>query len=126
MTTMLERMRARVQERSPQFEKDFSIYAFWNLKFGGSSTLRLLPFNDPYTGGFWTEKVMLPMQFTDPNDPTHTFNAGVKGKKAAGKKLWENRDKLIGLEATVQYQNMTPDGACRFGQVYTIHFTERW
>ncbi len=70
MTTMLERMRARVQERSPQFEKDFSIYAFWNLKFGGSSTLRLLPFNDPYTGGFWTEKVMLPMQFTDPNDPT--------------------------------------------------------
>ena len=70
MSTMLERMRARVQERSPQFEKDYSIYAFWNLKFGGSSTLRLLPFNDPYTGGFWTEKVMLPMQFTDPNDPT--------------------------------------------------------
>jgi hypothetical protein len=66
---MLERMRARVQERSPQFEKDYSIYAFWNLKFGGSSTFRLLPFNDPYTGGFWTEKVMLPMQFTDPNDP---------------------------------------------------------
>jgi hypothetical protein len=69
MTTMLERMRARVQERAPQFEKDYSIYAFWNLKFGGSSTLRLLPFNDPYTGGFWTEKVMLPMQFTDHNDP---------------------------------------------------------
>lgn len=70
MTTMLERMRKRVQERTPQFEKDYSVYAFWNLKFGGSSTFRLLPFNDPYTGGFWTEKVMLPMQFTDANDPT--------------------------------------------------------
>ena len=70
MSTMLERMRARVQERAPQFEKDYSIYAFWNLKFGGSSTFRLLPFSDPYTGGFWAEKVMLPMQFTDANDPS--------------------------------------------------------
>lgn len=70
MTTMIERMRKRVQEKAPQFEKDYSIYAFWNLKFGGSSTFRLLPFNDPYTGGFWAEKVMLPMQFTDANDPT--------------------------------------------------------
>lgn len=70
MTTMLERMRKRVNERAPQFEKDYSIYAFWNLKFGGSSTLRLLPFNDPHTGGFWAEKVLLPMQFTDANDPT--------------------------------------------------------
>jgi len=67
---MLERMRERVNERAPQFTTDYSIYAFWNLKFGGSSTLRLLPFNDPYTGGFWAEKVTLPMQFTDANDPT--------------------------------------------------------
>jgi len=70
MTSMLERMRERVKARAPQFEKDYSVYAFWNLKFGGSSTLRLLPFNDPYTGAFWAEKVMLPMQFSDPDDPT--------------------------------------------------------
>lgn len=69
MSTMLERMRKRVQERNPGFAKDYSIYAFWNLKFGGSSTFRLLPFSDPISGGFWTEKVLLPMQFTDPNDP---------------------------------------------------------
>ena len=59
-------------------------------------------------------------------NPTHTFDAGVKGKKAAGKKLWENRDKLPGLKATVRYQNMTTDGAARFGVVYTIHYTDRW
>lgn len=63
---------------------------------------------------------------TDPNDPTHTFDAGVKGNRSAGKQLWKQRDKLIGLEATVRYQNMTTDGAARFGVVYTIHWTERW
>ena len=70
MSTMLQRMKERVQARTPQFERDYSIHAFWNLKFGSSSTFRLLPFNDPFSQGFWTEKVMLPMQFTDPNDPT--------------------------------------------------------
>jgi hypothetical protein len=67
---MLERMKERVQARAPQFEKDYSVYAFWNLKYGASSTLRLLPFNDIHTGAFWSEKVLLPMQFSDPNDPT--------------------------------------------------------
>lgn len=70
MTSMLERMRARVKERQPTFERDYSIYPFWNLKFGGSSTLRLLPYSDAYTGAFWAEKVLLPMQFSDADDPT--------------------------------------------------------
>jgi len=69
MSTMLERMRERVKQRTPQFEKDYSIYPFWNLKFGASSTLRFLPYNDAYTGAFWAERVLLPMQFTDPDDP---------------------------------------------------------
>jgi hypothetical protein len=70
MTSMLERMRARVKERQPTFERDYSIYPFWNLKFGGSSTLRLLPYSDEFTGAFWAEKVLLPMQFSDADDPT--------------------------------------------------------
>ena len=73
MSTMLERMRARLKERTPTFEKDLSIYPFWNMKFGATSTLRLLPYNDPYSGLFWAEKVMLPMQFTDPDDPAKVF-----------------------------------------------------
>lgn len=70
-------------------------------------------------------KFMRPLG-TDPLDPTHTFDAGVKGKKAAGKELWRIRETLPGLKATVRYQNMTTDGAARFGVVYTIHYTERW
>ncbi len=70
-------------------------------------------------------KFMRPLG-TDPLDPTHTFDAGVKGKKAAGKELWRIRESLPGLSATLHYQNVTPDGACRFAQVYIIHYTERW
>ena len=70
MSTMLEKMKERVKARTPQFEKDYSIYPFWNLKYGSSSTLRLLPYNDTYTGAFWAERVLLPMQFTDPDDPS--------------------------------------------------------
>ena len=70
MSTMLERMRARVNERQPNRGGDNSIYPFWNLKFGASSTMRFLPYNDPITGAFWAERVLLPMQFTDPEDET--------------------------------------------------------
>ena len=68
MSTMLERMRSRVKERQNTFERDYSVYAFWNMKFGASSTLRLLPWSNPSTEMFWAERVMLPMQFTDPDD----------------------------------------------------------
>lgn len=69
MTTMLERMRAKVAERQKTFERDYSIYTHWSLKFGASSTLRFLPYTDTYTEMFYAEKVMLPMQFTDAEDP---------------------------------------------------------
>ena len=68
MSTMLERMRARIKERTPTYERDYSIFTHWKMKFGASSTLRFLPYNDAYTGAFWAEKVMLPMQFADPED----------------------------------------------------------
>ncbi len=68
MSSMIERMRARVKERQPTFERDYSVYPFWNLKFGASATLRLLPYNDSYTGAFWSEKITLPMTFTDPDN----------------------------------------------------------
>ena len=68
MSSMIERMRARVKERQPTFERDYSVYPFWNLKFGASATLRLLPYNDAYTGAFWSEKVTLPMTFNDPDN----------------------------------------------------------
>lgn len=70
MSTMLEQMKKRMEERKPSFEKDLSVFPFWNLKLGATSTVRLLPYNDPYTEAFWAEKMMVPMAFTDPADDT--------------------------------------------------------
>jgi hypothetical protein len=70
MSTMLERMRQRNQARQVTYERDYSIYPFWNIKVGSSSSLRLLPWNEPNTGMFWAERVLLPMQFSDASDPT--------------------------------------------------------
>lgn len=43
-----------------------------------------------------------------------TFGAGIKGGVAFNKKLWDERDELVGQMATIAYQNLTPDGVPRF------------
>lgn len=77
-SNMLDAMRQRMKDRQPQRGGgDNSIFLFWKLQFGKSSTLRLLPFNDEFTGGFWTERITLPMTFVDPEDESKFvyFNA---------------------------------------------------
>ena len=48
------------------------------------------------------------------------FNSNVKGSFEFITELWKNRKKLIGKEATVRFQNYTPDGIPRFPYVIAI------
>jgi len=69
----IEKIRANLAQRKGSYERDNSVFPFWNLAFNSSATLRLLPYNDPTTGNFWTEKVMVPMMFVDPDDEGKTI-----------------------------------------------------
>lgn len=69
----IETIRANLAQRKGSYERDNSVFPFWNLAFNSSATLRLLPYNDPTTGNFWTEKVMVPMMFVDPDDEQKTI-----------------------------------------------------
>ncbi len=69
----MDKIRANIAQRKGSFERDNSVFTFWNLGFNSSATLRLLPYNDPTTGNFWTEKVMVPMMFVDPDDEQKTI-----------------------------------------------------
>ena len=65
----LEALRKRLADKkSSGFTKDKATFPFWNLKVGGFSNVRLLPFDDDVSASFWTEKKMIPMEFIDPND----------------------------------------------------------
>jgi hypothetical protein len=65
----LEALRKRLADKkSTGFTKDKATFPFWNLKVGGFSNVRLLPFDDDVSASFWTEKKMIPMEFIDPND----------------------------------------------------------
>lgn len=48
------------------------------------------------------------------------FKAGLKGGIEVYKKMLKERDKLIGMKATVEYQNLTPDGRPRFPRVKCV------
>lgn len=72
MPTIAE-MRARIAAKKNQFQKDDSIYAFWNMPYNSNSTIRLLPWVDPVSGMIWTEKQLLPMTFIDPQDNSKTI-----------------------------------------------------
>jgi len=73
MSNMLDAMKKRVKERQPSFEKDNSVFPFWNLNFGAAATVRFLPYNDQFTGAFWAERILLPMSFTSPEDSTKVW-----------------------------------------------------
>ncbi len=65
----LEALRKRLDEKNNSgYSKDKAIFPFWNLKVGGFSNVRLLPFDDAVSASFWTEKKMIPMEFIDPKD----------------------------------------------------------
>jgi DNA ligase-1 len=48
------------------------------------------------------------------------FDAGIKGTQEYCKELLGKADKMVGKQATVRYQNLTPDGIPRFGVTYHI------
>jgi DNA ligase-1 len=48
------------------------------------------------------------------------FNASPKFSHDICKEMWNNRNELIGKDATVKYFNLTPDGVPRFGYVIKI------
>jgi DNA ligase-1 len=48
------------------------------------------------------------------------FTANIKGTHVYLKKLLEERDEVVGKQATVQYQNITPDGVPRFPYMIAV------
>lgn len=48
------------------------------------------------------------------------FGAGIKGGVEFNKKLWDDRDNLVGQLATIRYQNLTPDGIPRFPVFHSV------
>ncbi len=50
------------------------------------------------------------------------FKATFVGSMEEAEKVWQNRASIIGLLGTVKYQEMTPDGAPRFGKTIKIHY----
>lgn len=54
------------------------------------------------------------------------FSAGIKGNQDFNRELLARANELVGKQATVRYQHLTPDGVPRFGVVYVFHETERW
>lgn len=49
-----------------------------------------------------------------------TFDAGVIGNNDYCKSLLANKEKAVGKQATIRYQNLTPDGSPRFGKMKII------
>lgn len=54
------------------------------------------------------------------HDGERTFGARPKGSHAFLKDLLENKEEYIGKEATVRYNNLTPDGIPRFPRIVAI------
>lgn len=54
------------------------------------------------------------------------FKANMMGDRAHLQYVLQNKDTLIGKEATVLFNKYTPDGIPRFGRVKVIHETPRW
>jgi DNA ligase-1 len=54
------------------------------------------------------------------NKDGSTFDTGVIGNDEYTSSLLSNKLKYIGKKATVVYQNLTPDGAPRFGKMKII------
>jgi len=54
------------------------------------------------------------------NDDGSTFKANAKGTFADYKEWLINKHLYIGLQATLKYQNRTPDNVPRFGNIIAI------
>lgn len=66
--SMLDNLRKKIAENKTGYTKDNAVFPFWNLATGGNSVIRLLPFEDEVSNGFWTEKKVMPLSFVDPED----------------------------------------------------------
>lgn len=59
-------------------------------------------------------------------DGTVTFDSGIKGAQDFLKDLMDKAAGFVGKQATVRFQNKTPDNIPRFPVVYVLHEEERW
>lgn len=62
--------------------------------------------------------------FKNPNGSTN--RATIQGSRDYTRHVLENVDSYIGKQATVQYFNLTPDGAPRFPIAKVLHKDKRW
>ena len=60
------------------------------------------------------------VEFRHPKIVGDTFEAGLRGNEALFTEWFKNNHKYRGAKATVRYQNLTPDGAPRFGVMVAI------
>lgn len=54
------------------------------------------------------------------------FGSSLKGNQEYALKVLQNADVYIGKQATVRYQNLTPDGVPRFPIAHALHLEDRW
>jgi len=55
-----------------------------------------------------------------------TCDSGMRGNQQYLKEVLENADSYVGKQATIRYQDLTPDGKLRFPVAVALHLEERW
>ncbi len=58
--------------------------------------------------------------------PVDFFKADIVGTREELRELLKQADDLVGKQATIMFQNLTPDGVPRFPKLKIVHNTERW
>ena len=72
--SLLKKMKEKVNSNKGGFTQDESVFPFWNVDFGETTTIRLLPRIDEVSGLIWTEKHTVPMAFVDPENDSKLLN----------------------------------------------------
>ncbi len=125
MSQWLDNIRKRLKEQQGGFANDNSVYPFWDLPYGGSSIIRLIPFTDSVTQAFWTEKKVIPMEFIDPEDDSKILKAF-----APCREMYDRQEKCPVLQYTrdlfdekKEYERVgDTTNAKRFEQVALSHW----
>ena len=72
MGSFLDRLRKSEEERKPKYETDNSMYIHWNAGEMEPSVIRFVPYIDKYTQNFYSHKILIPMEFDDPENEGYT------------------------------------------------------
>lgn len=67
-------MRKRLKEKEKKNNVNESVFPFWNMNYGKTAIVRLIPWLDELSQAFWTERKLMNMNFVDPeNDARKVF-----------------------------------------------------